>query len=219
MEKEQQPVAVKKTQPLALSAPPTRAALPGFAALPREHRVYDDAQRLDEYAASLYGTSLDEFYRDSLGPIYRPNRPTGAGPPGTRDTPKRPNLAGFYAAELRGLEADMEKSPHGKSTHLIGKPVTPSGFLDGPAAPRPGRVESASPGSGSTLFWRSLWRSLALRNVVSRSRTMVEVLAISPRPPIMVYTTDRGEAPNDAPNAAHWSPTGLPSAHQARRQR
>ena len=129
----------KKKKPLALPARPTGAALPGSAALPGEHRVCDDTERLDKYAASLYGTSLDELYWDSLGPVCKPNRPAGAGPPGTRPAPKRPNLAGFYAAELGVIEADMEKSPHDKSTHLVGDPITPGGFLHGP--PRPDRAE------------------------------------------------------------------------------
>ena len=128
--------AVTKKKPLALPAPPTRAALPSSTGDPREHTGYDDVGR---FAASVLGMSVDEFYAELLGPRYRQNSPTGVAPPATRPTPKRPNLAGLYATELKGIEANMEKSPHGKSTHLIGEPTTPTGFLDGP--PRPDRAE------------------------------------------------------------------------------
>ena len=122
---------------LALPAPPVRAALPKP---PKEPSGYDGTERLIAYAASLRGISVSEFYSESMGPRTRSNSSIGAGPSSAETAPKRATSAGLYDARLRGIEAEMEISPHGKTTDLLeNPPTTPTGFLEGP--PRPYRAE------------------------------------------------------------------------------
>lgn len=122
---------------LALPSPPRRLALPEA---PKGWEADDEMDSLFEGVANMRGLSAAELHAEILGRRYTAafSRPPSRSAPRPEGGGRSP-LTAFHDARLKDLENDMERSPHGESTHAVAHAPEGDDFLFGP--PRPDRAE------------------------------------------------------------------------------
>lgn len=144
---------------LALPAAPNRLALHGTTSKAlgcgELHRA--------EAAVNTPVMSAAQYYAETLGGRLASRRSAYIVRPYTERERRRPAAATRHGAHLKDLEAEMERSPHGKITHARAQETTGDDFLFGP--PRPDRAEWER----LTALWLTdVWHDISLHNTNRR---------------------------------------------------